>query len=344
MLALSFAAAGGGAARADDGLATLATLRTTATETTAVVTTAIAMAATGVAASGSSEQATDIQIAGATSGKKKRQRLTDEEVEQLTAAAEGGDAEAQYKLGMMYHNGGGKSHTRDYEEAMKWLRLSADQGNVLAEDRVGSMYYLGEGVPKDPAEAAHWYRMAAEKGNAHAQWQLVDMYQRGDGVPRDLAESKKWAQMGRRGNGVARARIVFSLVGLALLAFALGLFALQYDKLTGWQHFCVAVFVHAGGAFLVVNSLITYGFWIVVPHCSFNFLAPACVQFTDPHTRSIVNAIGSYAMANLILRFMAGVGIVLDLLAGWYAVYLWRVLFRRGRGMKATTSVARAAS
>src|SRR5262249_10829140 len=84
--------------------------------------------------------------------RKKRQRLTDDEVEQLTKAAEGGDAKAQYELGMVYHNGRGKDHPRDYEQAMKWLRMAADQGNVEAEDRVGLMYYDGEGVTQDYLE------------------------------------------------------------------------------------------------------------------------------------------------------------------------------------------------
>jgi len=121
---------------------------------------------------------------------------TEAEFDELSAKAEGGDAKAQYNLGMMYHNGGGKAHPRDYEEAMKWLRLAADQGNVEAEDRVGLMYYLGEGVRQDYAEAVRWYKTAANKGNAHAQWQLVDMYQKGIGVPRDLEESKRWARAG----------------------------------------------------------------------------------------------------------------------------------------------------
>jgi Sel1 repeat len=276
-------------------------------------------------------------------GRKKKQRLTDDEVEQLTAAAEGGDAEAQYKLGMVYHNGRGKDHPRDYDEAMKWLRMSADQGNAEAEDWVGLMYYRGEGVAKDFTEAARWYRLAAEKGNGHAQWQLVDMYQRGIGVPRDVEESKRWARLGRRPDRSALvARLLFAGAVIAAVAFALGLFALQYQKLSGWQHYCVAVFVHAGGAFLVINSLITYGFWIVVPNCKFGFLAPSCTQFTDAHTRSIVNWFANYAMVNLIFRFMLMFGLGMDVLAVWYLVYLVRVVLRRGK-RTAAPMVARAA-
>jgi hypothetical protein len=177
-----------------------------------------------------------------------------------------------------------------------------------------------------------WYKTAANKGNAHAQWQLVDMYQKGIGVPRDLEESKRWARLRQRpDHGVLRARLWFAGAVMAALAFSLGLFALQFHKLSGWQHFGVAVFVHAVGTFLVINSLITYGFWIVVPNCKFAFLAPSCAQFTDPHTRGIANWFANYAMENLIFRFMAIVGLGMDVLAGWYLVYLVRFVFRRGR-------------
>jgi hypothetical protein len=294
-----------------------------------------------------SEQALDGQATGASdtrSARQNRRRPTEAEFDELTAAAQGGDAKAQYNLGMLYHNGGGKAHPRDYEQAMKWLRLSADQGNVEAEDRVGLMYYLGEGVPQDYLEAVRWYKAAANKGNAHAQWQLVDMYQKGIGVPQDLAESKRWARLGQRpDHGVLRARLLFAGAVIAALAFSLGLFALQFHKLAGWQYFCVAVFVHAVGTFLVINSLITYGFWIVVPNCKFGFLAPSCTQFTDPHTRSIANWFANYAMVNLIFRFMAIVGLGMDALAAWYLVYLARLVFWRGR-RAATPVVLRATS
>ncbi|MBV8515289.1 MAG: sel1 repeat family protein [Acidobacteria bacterium] len=135
-------------------------------------------------------------LAGATTAR--GQRKTNPTLEELTAAAEGGDADAQYKLGMQYYSEGGPRHPGKYFEALKWFQLAAAQGNAQAEDRIGVMYYFRQGVPKDYAEAAHWYQLAGEKGISHAQWQLVDMYSRGLGVPRDMAESKRWARLGKR--------------------------------------------------------------------------------------------------------------------------------------------------
>jgi hypothetical protein len=40
---------------------------------------------------------------------------------------------------------------------------------------------------------------------------------------------------------------------------------------------------------------------------------------------------GDWSMVNLVFRFMAGIGLILDALAVWRAVYVIRPLFRRPR-------------
>ncbi len=40
------------------------------------------------------------------------------------------------------------------------------------------------------------------------------------------------------------------------------------------------------------------------------------------------NVIGDWATVNLIFRFVAGVGLILDMLAVWYVVYVVRLIFR----------------
>jgi hypothetical protein len=260
------------------------------------------------------------------------QAPADPEVDRLTASAEQGDAAAQLKLGMHYYNGVGRRQRPDYEEALKWFRRAADQGNADAQDRVGMMYYFGRGVAQDYAEAARWYLLAAQAGNEHAQSQLTQMYQGGVGVPRDYQESKKWARAlkAKHPDRTPIAALSLLVIGLlAALAFSVGLVALQRNLLSGSKRAIVAVFVHASGIALVLNSLVTYGFPIVFHNCAHNFLATACTQISDPHTRQIVNAIGDWSIVNLIFRFMAGIGLLLDVLAGWYLVYLFLRLFRR---------------
>jgi hypothetical protein len=263
--------------------------------------------------------------------------------DRLAASAEKGDPGAQVELGILYYEGRTEGHRPDYAEALKWFQLAADQGNAKAQDRIGMMYYAGRGVPQDFAEAAHWYQLAAQGGNYHARLQLSDMYQRGVGVPRDSGESKKWARLATANPsntaGVGSGMLL-AVVALAVIAFSLGLIALHRNTLTGWQHQIVVVMVQAGGIALLLNSVATYGFWFVFPHCSHTFLATDCTQISDPHTRAIVNGIGDWAAVNLIFRFMAGIGFVLDALAVWYVVYLCRLLFRRPRARKRDRAIA----
>ena len=49
-----------------------------------------------------------------------------EDLSDLTERAEGGDAEAQLDLGLMYEYGDGV--TQDYGQALNWYRKAADQG------------------------------------------------------------------------------------------------------------------------------------------------------------------------------------------------------------------------
>jgi hypothetical protein len=264
---------------------------------------------------------------------------------QLTASAESGDADAQVELGILYYEGMADGRHPDYAKALELFQRAADQGNAKAQDRIALMYYQGKGVPQDYAQAAHWYLLAAQGGNYHACLQLSDMYQRGIGVPRDKSESRKWARQANAlhpDKTVARDRLWFLGAVLAVLAFSFGLAALQKNLLTGWPHLIVAVVVHLAGIALVLNTLTTYGFWLVFPHCSHNFLATSCTQIADPHTRQIVNEIGDWAMMNLIWRFMAVVGLILDVLAVWYVVYLCQLLRRRSRRAPRSSSIPNA--
>ena len=106
------------------------------------------------------------------------------------AAAEAGNARAQYRLGYMYDVGQGVS--QDSAEAMKWYRRAAEQGYARAQLTLGYRYDAGQGVPQDSAEAVKWYRRAAEQGDANAQYSLGLRYTTGLGVSQDYAEAVKW--------------------------------------------------------------------------------------------------------------------------------------------------------
>ena len=108
-------------------------------------------------------------------------------------AAQAGDAEAQFNLGVMYAYGTGV--IKDGAEAVRWFRLAADQGDAAAQRNLGGMYEFGTGVLKDAAEAVRWYRLAADQGSAIAQFNLGAMYFEGSGVPRDIVTAHMWVNI-----------------------------------------------------------------------------------------------------------------------------------------------------
>lgn len=116
----------------------------------------------------------------------------------MSAAADGGDAKAEFDLGTMYYIGQGVP--QDYSKAVMWWRRAADQGYAETQmapfvSTLGFMYDTGQGVPQDYAEAIKWYRKAADQGYAKGQSQLGAMYGIGHGVPQDFVEAHKWSNL-----------------------------------------------------------------------------------------------------------------------------------------------------
>ena len=66
---------------------------------------------------------------------------------------------------------------QDYAAAVSWYRKAADQGDANAQYNLGIMYDNGQGVPQDYAAAAAWYRKAADQGDARGQSNLGLMYE-----------------------------------------------------------------------------------------------------------------------------------------------------------------------
>jgi TPR repeat protein len=153
------------------------------------------------------------------------------------AAAEAGQAEAQFDLGVLYAQGRGVK--RDLTQAEQWYRKAATQGNAEAQFALGQMYARGWGVPRDEADAmrwfqmanapdtggpatawatiegygvekdekqaAYWYEQAAQKGHPEAQFQLAHLYSSGKGVLRDDEQAVRWTRAAA-GRGYAPAQ------------------------------------------------------------------------------------------------------------------------------------------
>jgi TPR repeat protein len=101
-----------------------------------------------------------------------------------------GQAEAQFKLGLMYNKGRGVAQNR--QEAVKWFRKAAEQGFIMAQYNLGVMYHQGLGVTQNHQEALKWFRKGAEQGFALAQYNLGVMYHNGQGVAQNHEEAVKW--------------------------------------------------------------------------------------------------------------------------------------------------------
>ena len=91
------------------------------------------------------------------------EQVAEEAVRLYRLAAEQGDANAQFNLGVAYRNGRGVA--RDFAEAVRWYRLAAEQGFAVAQNYLGAMYDNGEGVERDHEEAVRWYRLADGQEN-----------------------------------------------------------------------------------------------------------------------------------------------------------------------------------
>jgi len=73
-----------------------------------------------------------------------------------------------------------------YRQAATWLRKAAEQGNADAQYGLGVAYDKGHGVAQDSRQAANWFRKAAEQGNTNGQVSLGLMYYNGQDVPKDI--------------------------------------------------------------------------------------------------------------------------------------------------------------
>ena len=121
----------------------------------------------------------------------------------LKAAAEQGDAQAQFELSLKYAEGIGID--RDDSLAFEWCQKSARQGYAPAQFELGSMYTLGTGVAENSGSALEWFKKAAGQNHGEALYILGVMYETGDGVEKNIAEAcRLYEQAARQGSANAQ--------------------------------------------------------------------------------------------------------------------------------------------
>ena len=117
-------------------------------------------------------------------------------LQDATALAKQGQAEAQLLLGRMYLTGRGAP--KDPETALKWFRAAAVQGNADGAFLLGAMYLLPR---SDIPEGLRWVRLAAEQGNQDAQLLLGQTYMEGLlELPRDPVQGGMWLRLAAKDN------------------------------------------------------------------------------------------------------------------------------------------------
>lgn len=90
--------------------------------------------------------------------------------------AEGGDAKAAYRLGLMARNGNGtagEATTADPARAVALLTEAAEGGVPAAMFVLANMLAAGEGGPRDEAAARRWLETAAALDYPEALQQLA---------------------------------------------------------------------------------------------------------------------------------------------------------------------------
>jgi len=73
------------------------------------------------------------------------------------------------------------SKAKDDADAGRWYRKAAEGGRAEAQNNLGLLYVLGRGVPKDDAEAMKWFGRAAAQGYSPAQTTLAELRRQGRG-------------------------------------------------------------------------------------------------------------------------------------------------------------------
>jgi TPR repeat protein len=104
------------------------------------------------------------------------------------AAAQQGNADAQYVLGTLYSEG----IKPDPAQAFRWFSSAAVGGNRKAMHNLAIALLNGVGVAKDQASAAHWFVRAANLGYRDSAFDLGVLYERGQGVAQNSRTALSW--------------------------------------------------------------------------------------------------------------------------------------------------------
>lgn len=94
------------------------------------------------------------------------------------AQAKSGDIQAQNYVGFLYMTGQG-GFPKEPATAVKWFDQAAQHGNLEAAYNLGVLYEKGLGLQKNPQQALSWYEFSANHGYQPAMRRLQQIYHDG---------------------------------------------------------------------------------------------------------------------------------------------------------------------
>lgn len=90
------------------------------------------------------------------------------------------------------HDFDNTSYTRDVSEALKWLSMAANNGDAEAQYFLGIAYFRNNGFPRDNVQALRWLYKASQQGYPKAKVAL--QYLESQMSSDVIAEAKRKAQ------------------------------------------------------------------------------------------------------------------------------------------------------
>ncbi len=122
------------------------------------------------------------------------------EFKKISVAAEAGNADAQYMLGLDYEYGRGIQ--KDAKKACQWFEKASDGGNADAQFLLGLKYEEGKDIGKNVEKAYSLYQKSARGGNPDAQYILGQMYLNGERFKVNIPASSEWLKKSAEGGNV----------------------------------------------------------------------------------------------------------------------------------------------
>lgn len=135
---------------------------------------------------------------------------------ELPLAANAGDPEAQYQLGVLGLVG--KLGNTGRRKCLPLLQAAADQRHAGACLVLGTLFQHGALVPRDHYRAAVWLRRAADLGRTEAQYNLGLLLLRSH-AQADAVEGLKWLILAAAGTDSPIQRLAGLAIGKAALRF-----------------------------------------------------------------------------------------------------------------------------